>query len=131
MKYMVYGYGSYDVDDTDARDIATVEEAEEIMDEKVKRWCEEHDIDPEDAEYDEGDHYFSYGTEKGVAIYVIYEIPDFKNEVEELMWKAKFEMDKAEYEAEEYSWTLQDCGVDQYTSRAKELLDRAMELMNP
>lgn len=132
MNYMVYGYGSYDVDETDALDIKTVKEAEEILDEKVMRWCEEHGIDPVEANYDEGDHYFSFGREEhGVAIYAIYEIPDFKNEVEELIWKAKFEMDKAEYAADDYAWTLMDCGVEQYTSKAKELLDRAMELMNP
>lgn len=130
MKYMVFGFGSYDVDDEDVYGISTMEEAEWILHKKVTAWCREHNIRPKDIDYEKGDDSFYIGRcEEGICSYKIYEVPDFHDEVHELMWKAQFEMDKACYEADDYAFTLQDNCVNDYAYRAKELIDEAINLM--
>lgn len=130
MSYMVYGYGSYDVDQPDVPDIETEEEAMEILEEHIKEWCEEHGIDIGDTDYEEGDYYFKCGREEhGVCIFTIYEVPVLNNEVDQALWDAKLEMDNASYAATDYAYSLMDCGVREHAEKAKELIDRAMELM--
>lgn len=129
MSYMIYGYG-YDVPTEDALNINTREEADEIMWQRVNDWCDEHGIDPEDADFSKGDDYFRYGREEyGAGIFKLYEIPEFKNEVEELLWKAKFEMDKAFFASENYKFELCDCFTEDHAEEAKKYINRAMELM--
>lgn len=130
MSYMVYGYGSYDVDQPDVSDIETLEEAIEIFMEHINEWCEEHGMDIEDTDYTEGDDYFEYGEEEeGVCIFTIYEVPEINNEADQALWDARMEMDNASYAAEDYKFSLMDCGVSEHTAKAKDLIDRAMELM--
>lgn len=130
MSYMVYGYGSYDVDQPDVPDIETEDEAMEILEEHIKEWCEEHGLDVEDTDYCEGDDYFEHGREEyGVCIYTIYEVPELSNEADQALWDAKMEMDNASYAAVDYAFSLMDCGVSEHTEKAKELIDHAMELM--
>ena len=141
MSYMVYGYG-YDVPTEDALNIKTRKQADRIMKKRVKDWCKEHDVDydvvdyiegfkADDGNYIEGDIHFEHTIdEEGVAFFHIYEVPEFKNEVEELLWKAKLEMDKAYFASEDYKASLCDCCVDDHSEEAKRLIDRAMELMD-
>ena len=130
MSYMVYGYGNYDVDQPDVSDIETEEEAMTILREHIEEWCEEHGMDVDDTEYCEGDDYFEYGREEhGVCIFTIYEMPELNNEADQALWDAKLEMDKASYAATDYAWSLTDCMVSEHAEKAKELIDRAMELM--
>ena len=99
------------------------------MDKMVTRWCKKHNVDPKEV-YCEGEHYFQYGKEDyGVAIYALYEVPDFTNEVDELLWKAKLEMNKAEFEAENYSWNLSGCNVAYYTGQAIKILNEIKQLI--
>ena len=128
MTYMITAYG-YEVGD-DVKNIKTIEEAEKILRKKVKKWCKENEIDIDDTDYTEGDYYFNYGLEEhGVCIYEIHEIPDFKNEIEELIWKAKLQTEIAEYAADDYCWSLMDNCVSNYTFAAREYLDKVLELI--
>lgn len=130
MSYMVYGYGSYDVELPDVTDIKTLEEAIEIFKEHINEWCEEHGMDVEDTDYIEGDDYFEYGKEEeGVCIFTIYEVPEINNEADQALWDARLEMDNARFAATDYAFSLMDNGVSEHTEKAKELIDRAMELM--
>ena len=129
MEYAVLTYGSYDVPD-DKYDISTKEEAMEILHEMVNEWCDDHDVDVLDTDYDEGDESFYYGKEEeGVCAIVIYEIPLIKNDVDQYLWKAKMEAEKANYASEDYKWTLQDCDVDIHITRIEEYIDKVMELV--
>lgn len=130
MTYMVYGYGSYDVDQPDVTDIETNDKAMEILKAHIEEWCDEHGIDIKDTDYEEGDEYFQYGNEDhGVCIFTIYEVPELNNEADQALWDAKLEMDNASYAATDYAFSLIDCGVSEHTEKAKELIDHAMNLM--
>ena len=129
--YMVDSYG-YDVDDP-VKDIETYHEALSMLTKKAKEWSKEHGYTKEDAElegYTEGDAHFMIGIdEKGVAIYSLVEVPDFKSKTEELLWKAKREMDRADYAAKDYIYSLCDNCVDIHTEMAKEYIDEAIKLI--
>ena len=130
MSYMVFCFGSYDVPDG-VKNIATENEAMDVLHNKVVKWCKNHKVDMDDADYCEGDDEFYYGVEeRGACIISIYEVPDDKtNKLEQYLWKAKMELEKANWAAEDYKWTLTDCCVDCYTAAATSYIDDALELI--
>lgn len=129
MKYMVIAYG-YEAGNT-RTNIETIQGAEKILRRKVKKWCKENDVNIDDTDYTEGDYFFSYGIEyRGICIYEIIEVPDFNNKIEELIWKAKLETQFADYAADDYAYSLEDNCVSCHTCNARDLLDKALELMN-
>ena len=67
-------------------------------------------------------------TSDGV-IHKVYDIPEFKTKVEELLWKAKFEMDIADAAAEDYKWSLMECAVDVHTLKAESYIGQALQLL--
>ena len=129
MSYMITVYG--DATDIDSiKDINSLEEAKKILGQKVEEWCEENDVDIDETDYSDRDQYFNYGIEgRGVCIYEIHEVPDFENEIEELIWRAKLETEYAEYAADNYCWSLMDNCVSDYTFSAREYLDKALKLI--
>ena len=127
MKYLVTAFG-YDAG-SDKRNIATKEEAVQIMERKVKQWCQKHDLDIDETDFVEGDTYFRYGIEEdGACIYEVHEVPDFKDEIDELLWKAQLALDYAEYAAEDYSYSLMDNCVSTYTTEVKDILSKIKTL---
>lgn len=134
MKYMIMGFGDYDVDVCAVNNISTLEDAQRLLDKKVKRWCKEHDVDVEELDnygLGMGETEFSYGEEdEGLCAYKIYEVPDFKNKIEELLFEAKIEMDAAAYAADNYAWSLMDNCVGCHTANAQDYIDKALKLMN-
>ena len=127
MKYLVTAFG-YDAG-SDKRNIATEEEAVQIMERKAKQWCKKHDIDIDETDFVEGDKYFSYGIdEDGVCIYEVHEVPDFQDKIDELLWKAQLVLDYAEYAAEDYSYSLMDNYVSTYTTEVKDILSEIKTL---
>lgn len=129
MKYLIMSYG-YDVKKPITVD--TLEQAEKIMDQRVKDWCQEHDIDPYEEGYSDGDDYFKSGIdERGAAIYELFEVPEIKTEYEQLMWDLKMQLEKIEYAAIDYKYSLEECMVEEYAEDAKRMLDRMNRLLNP
>lgn len=127
MNYLVIGYG-YDVE-VDKKNFKSKKRAEEFLKREAKKWCKKNDVDIDDVE-DFSDDYFYCGLEEyGVAIYKLYEVPEFKNKVEELLWNAKISMDMAEFAAEDYKWSLQDCCVDENVYTAQKYIEEAMEIL--
>ena len=127
MSYMIYGFG-YDVMENETG-IETREEAEKIFEQKVEEWCKEHDVNIDDTDYIEGD-YFSYGQdEKGYYIYEIIEEPIINTEIDELIWQAKLALKDAESAAIDYSYTLMDNCVDQFTGKVEEYLDEIVKII--
>jgi len=129
MSYMVFGYGSYDVPD-DVAGIKTEDEAILILHNKIKEWCDDNNIDIDDTDYHDVDDIFIYGKEEyGVCVIGIWEVPSFKNEVDQCLWNAKMEMEMAYFASEDYKWTLSDCCVDCHTIAAQQYIDKAVALM--
>ena len=127
MSYMIHstGFGAIE----DIADIATIEEAKEILHEKMQDFLDDNEVGDCD-DWDEDENYFSCGiSEEGYTSYMIYEVPDFKNKVEELMWKAKLALDDADDASRDYTYSLMDNCVDCYTLDARNCIDEALELL--
>lgn len=125
MTYLVVGYG-YNVELE--KKFKSEEKAKTFLRREAKRWCKENDVDIDDVDCFDEDYFYCGLDEYGVAIYKLYEVPEFKNKIEELLWRAKFQMDMADFAAEDYKWSLQDCYVDGHVYEAKEYIDEAMEI---
>ena len=127
MTYYVSAFG-YDAG-MGKKNIKTEEEAIKFLHNKVKKFCKEHDIDIDDTDYCEGDRYFNYGIEeRGVCIYEIHEVPEFNSKIEQLIWEAKYEIDKVCYAADDYCYSLMDNCVSNYAYNAQELLDQILKI---
>lgn len=131
MSYMIMSYG-YQVKET-VTEIETLEEAERIMASLVREWCEEMDMTVDELEnYTEGDHYFCETfDELGVSIYELFEVPECKNEYDQLMWELKLDLEMIEYAAEDYTASLAECMVETYAEQAKRKLARLYEIEHP
>ncbi len=128
MKYRIYSFGYDSFHEVQNHD--NKEDAYKAFDELVHKWCENHGVNIEDTNYTESDTHFEYGIdEKGAFICQLYEIPEFENRVEELLWDAKLHMDKAEWTATDYAYTLQDNCVGEHVLDAQRSIDKALELM--
>ena len=128
-QYLLSAFG-YDAGKSEK--LETRAEAIGALEDRVAKWCGKHGVDPDDqfsdAVYEED--YFSCGIdEKGVCIYKVYYMPEFKTKVEKLLWKAKFEMDLADAAAEDYKWSLMECAVDVHTLKAQSYIDQALQLL--
>lgn len=124
--YLVKFYGNIDSKDKRFR---IRDRAEDYLRREAKKWCKANDVDIFDA-YDDDNDYFYYGIEDyGVCIGKLYDIPKFDNKIEELLWDAKLAMDMADFAAEDYKWSLTDCCVDCSIYRAKEDIDKALNLI--
>lgn len=129
MSYIVFGYGSYNVPE-DVTDIRTKEEAMNILHKEIQEWCNEQEININDTDYYEVDDIFFYEKEEyGVCVIGIWEVPSFKNEVNQCLWNAKIEAEMAYFASEDYKWTLSDCCVDCYSIAAQQYIDKAVALM--
>ena len=130
MSYMIMSYG-YDVKETNEA-FETLEEAERKLHELVMEWLENEDLSLDDTDYEEGDHYFcELLDERGAGIYELFEVPDCKNEYDELMWDLRLTLEKIEYAAEDYKACLEECMVESYAEEAKRILDKIHEIENP
>jgi hypothetical protein len=49
--------------------------------------------------------------------------------IDEVLWEAKEELIYADYAALNYKYALQDCYVEDYTYRAKCLIDKARNIL--
>lgn len=127
--YMILTYG-YDAENN-VNNIKTIEEAREKLIKMSEEWCDNHDIDIDDTYYSEYDNTFTYGIEeKGSITYTIFEVPEFKNEIEELLFTAKIEIWKAICDADDYVFSLSDNCVELYGGRAIDFIDDALKLIN-
>ena len=130
MSYMIMSYG-YEVKTID-KNFDTLEEAEKKLHSLVMEWLDGRDMSIEETDYIEGDHYFYESVEElGAAIYELFEIPECKNEYDELMWELKIILEKIDYAAKDYMACLEECMVDIYVNDAKKILDRIHEIENP
>ena len=129
MPYIVRSYGLAEDED---RKFRSRERALQFIGRKVRKWCRENEVSiDEDTDFNDGDDYFYYGMEdRGVCIYRMYEVPKFASKAEELLWEAKIEMDMADNAAEEYKWTLTECGVSDHVYAAKACIDKALAQMS-
>ena len=117
MEYMVCTFG-YDAPDP-IEGIASRKEAAKICDEMTSAWCKKHNVEFTPCE----DEYFEYGIdERGIIIFEVVEIPDFRDNVEYFFWMAQRELDKAKYAAKNYAYSLMDNCVDFYVSKARDYL---------
>lgn len=130
MHYEILSYGSYDVENITTK-FKTKEDAKKELKKLAEKWCGEHDIDKDEIDIDDfDDNCFEYGEEEcGVVAYEVIEVPDFKNIVDELLWKAKKELRFANYATTDYKWTLMDCMADCHICNAEELIDKAIKLI--
>lgn len=129
MKYLVHSFGYA----TENVNIFTddYQKALKILKKQVKKWCEENEIDINDTEYEEGDYSFQYGIEeRGVCVFEIFNIPEFKNKIDELIWKAEFNLVQAENAATDYEYCLMDMDVDTYTWKVKEYLREIKSILD-
>ena len=127
MYYLVTCYGYEDGHDRKFQDR---DKALQYLKKQASKWCRENDVDIDDISYCDSEDYFSYGVEgQGVCVLRIYEVPEFESKVKEFLWMAKREMDRAEDAADEYEWTLTDCGVSCHTSSAKDYINEAIRLL--
>ena len=126
MGYLVLAYGD---DAEDEKKFESYEKAALFLASKAKKWCRDNEIDPSEAESFTDDYFYCGIDEQGVRIYKLYEIPEFHNKVEELLFEAKLEMDLADFAAEDYKWSLTECGVSDHVYQAQELLDKATKIL--
>ena len=110
---------------------ATEEEARASLKEAVEKFIKIHGKADETNDYDtDYDDVIELGYyEKGAVTFRLYEVPEFKSKIEELLWQAKLEADNADSAAEDYKFALQDCCVDTYTYEVQRLIDEALNLM--
>lgn len=109
---------------------ATADEARAALKEAVTKYVDDHGSG-ECSDYDvDYDNVIMLGyDEKGAVVFRLYEVPEFKSKIEELLWQAKLEADNADSAAEDYKFALQDCCVDTYTYEVQRLIDEALKLM--
>ena len=123
--YMIrsFGFGG----EEDITDIKTLKEARKILRQKKREFEEEYEV----ADYDdwhEEDNWWSFGRcEEGYTIYEIIKVPEFKNDFDKLIWEAKQKLDFADYASTDYSYSLMDNCVSDYTYEARELIDQAIK----
>ena len=119
----------YDAPDFE-NDFATEDEARDALKETIVKYVDVHGNNDEgefDTDYDDVIVLGYY--EKGAVVFRLYEVPEFKSKVEELLWQAKLEADNADSAAEDYKFALQDCCVDTYTYEVQRLIDEVLKLM--
>ena len=124
--YMIRSFGFYG--EEDVTDIKTIKEARKILNKKKREFKKEYEVDDDLDNWDEDDNYWSCGiTEEGYTIYEIIKIPEFKDDFERLIWEAKQRLDFADYAATDYSYSLMDNCVSDYTYDARKLIDQAVK----
>ncbi len=130
MSYMIMAYG-YEVEE-DVVDISTLKKAEQILHKLVVRWCKEQDIDMDEVDYEKGDHYFQHGIEEcGAATYQLLEVPEIKNEYDQLMWELRLDLEMIDAATVDYKCSLMECDVESITASAREKLDRIYAIEHP
>ena len=79
MTYLVVGYG-YNTEIE--KKFKSKERAITFLRREAKRWCKENDVDIDDVDCFGEDYFYCGLDEYGVAIYKLYEVPEFKNKIE-------------------------------------------------
>lgn len=133
--YMIYSFGEKTEDVK--QKFRTLGAAQATFRRLVRSYCDEQEVDLDDGlnpsydvEYEVGESFFCGWQDAGVDIYRIVEIPKFANEVDELIWKAKLELDKADDAASDYAYSLMDNNVSYYTDQARLYMDKAIKIIN-